>query len=85
MALGTHVQVWMFPGGAWNKVDTGSAWTRLMGVGWVVLGVVKTCSDGALDVRNMSCFFLRRLMHVSAQMFQVTCRVNKIGRVTVMG
>lgn len=51
MTLGTRVQVWMFPGRAWNKEDAGSVWTWLMGMGWVVLGVVKTCSDGALDVR----------------------------------
>lgn len=49
MALGTHVWVWMFPGRAWDKEDAGSAWTWMMG--WVV--VVKVCSDGALDVRNM--------------------------------
>lgn len=40
-----------------------------MGMGWVVLAVVKRCSDGALDVRRMRSFlFSERLMHVSAQM-----------------
>lgn len=30
-----------------------------MGVGWVVFGIVKTCSDGALDVKNiMRVFFV---------------------------
>lgn len=54
------VQAWMFPGRAWEKVDMGSAWTWLMevGRGWVVLGVVKTCSDGALIVRNMRSFLV---------------------------
>lgn len=54
MALGTQVQVCMFPGRAWDKEDTGSVWIWLMGVGWVV--IVTTCSDGALDVRNMRSF-----------------------------
>lgn len=39
-------------GKSMGKVDTGSTWTGLMGWGWVVAGVVKTCSDGALNVRN---------------------------------
>lgn len=29
-----------------------------MGVDWVVVGAVKTCSDGALDERNMKGFAL---------------------------
>lgn len=33
-------------------------WTWQMGVEWVVAGVVKTCSDGALDERNMKGFIL---------------------------
>lgn len=33
-------------------------WAWLMGMRWVVAGVVKTCSDGALCVRNMSFGFL---------------------------
>lgn len=67
MALGTHVQVWMFPGRAWDNVDIGRVWTWLMLAGWEVLAVVKTCSDGALDVRNRSFLLSDRLMHVSAQ------------------
>lgn len=27
MVRGTHVQVWMFPGGAWDKEDAGRVWT----------------------------------------------------------
>lgn len=54
MALGPRVQVWMFPGRAWDKEDTESVWTRLMEVEWVVAGIVKVCLDGALSVRNMS-------------------------------
>lgn len=78
-ALGTHVQVWMFPGRAWDKETQG---VRGLGWwGWVVAGVVKTCSDGALDVRNMSkswklCF---------SQDVWVTCRVIRFWHVTVIG
>lgn len=40
-------------------------------MGWVVVGVVKTCSDGALDVRNVRRFgCLQRLMRVSSQAFE---------------
>ncbi len=66
MELGTHVQVWMFPGRAWDKEDTGSVWTWLMGWGGVVLGIVKTCSDGALDGiwRSFFCFLRGSCMFV---------------------
>lgn len=54
MTLGNHVQVWMFPGRAWDKEDTGSAWTWLMEVEWVVASIVKVSLDGALSIRTMS-------------------------------
>lgn len=64
MALGTHVQVWMFLERAWDKGYTGSVGLA-DGVG--VGGVVKTCSDGALNDRNM-----RRVYgHKDACMFQL--------------
>lgn len=44
--------------------------------GWVVLGVVKTCSDGALDVRNMRSFLY--FLDVHACFCTVTCRVNHV-------
>ena len=50
MAQRTHVQVWMFPGRAWDKGYTGSVG---LADGAGVGGVVKTCSDGALNDRNM--------------------------------
>lgn len=83
IALGTHVQVWMFPGKSMGQGDTGSAWTRLMGMGWwwLVAGVVKTCSDGALDVRNMSKSWKLRFR----QDVWVTCRVNRFWHVTDIG
>lgn len=52
--LGTHVQGWMFPGRAWDKEDKGAWWTWKMGVE----RVVKTCSDGALDERNIKGLFV---------------------------
>lgn len=44
----------MFPGGAWER-DTGSAWNLLMGR--VVVGAIKTSSDGALDVQTVKKVF----------------------------
>lgn len=72
--MGTLVQEWMFPGGAWER-DTGSAWNWLMGR--VVVGAIKTSSDGALDVQTVkkgfflslkahACFFKRFLSHMQS-------------------
>lgn len=52
MTLGTHVQVWMFPGRAWDKEDTGSAWTWLMEVEWVVASIVKVSLDGGVEYQD---------------------------------
>ena len=43
------------------------------------LGVVRTCSDGASDVRNMR-IYSERLMHVSAQMLRshAVCRIGHV-------
>lgn len=47
------------------------------GVGWVVLGVVKTCSDGALD--GIWSFFVFLEAHACfCTDVRVTCRVNRM-------
>lgn len=49
MALGTCVQVWMFPRSAWDRMTQCVELADMRGVGG---RIVKRCSDGAFNVRN---------------------------------